>query len=351
MTTAAPEIDALCRELVELGPCSRRDGPWASGAFGRLARSGTLAAFIPSDCGGTGMAEPDILAMLVEIARGCLTTALALTQWASACRLIAAAPPDVRARHLPALARGEASTTVGISQLTTSRRHLAMPVLSASRGADGWRLTGLCPWVTGGDSSDTIVTGAAVNAGDVSSTRFFVVPRVSEGVLVEPPMDLLGLSGSRTSAVRFERALAAESIELEGGRGVRSGGLATSALAIGAARRSVDLLDELAGEGGGRPEILPVADGLRAECDAVFDRMIRHADPAGDTTSRDALRAEATSLVIRAAQATLVASKGAGYVVGHPAERAVRESMFFLVWSCPQAVASAVMCELAGLAS
>lgn len=348
MTTAACEIDALRRDLVDLGERTRRDGPWASGAFGRLARRGTLAAFIPADCGGTGAAETDILEMLVEIARSCLTTALALTQWASACRLIASAPPEVRVRYLPPLARGEASTTVGISQLTTSRRHLAAPVLSASHGSDGWRLTGLCPWVTGGDACDTIVTGAAVHAGDV---RFFIVPRVSEGVLVEPPMDLLGLSGSRTSAVRFARALAAEAIELEGGRGVRSGGLATSALAIGAARRSVDLLGELADEGGGRPEILPVADGLRAECDAAFDRMIRHADDGSDAEARDALRAEATSLVIRAAQATLVASKGAGYVVGHPAERAVRESMFFLVWSCPQSVASAVMCELAGLAS
>ena len=351
MPSAPRALEDLCRELVDLGDETRRVGPWASGGFGRLARRGALAAFIPSDCGGTEAAETDILAMLVGIARSCLTTALAVTQWASACRLIASAPPEVRARYLPALARGEASTTVGISQLTTSRRHLAAPLLSASRTADGWRLTGLCPWVTGGDACDTIVTGAAVHAGDVSTTRFFIVPRVSEGVLVEPPMDLLALSGSRTSAVRFERALAIASIELEGGRGVRSGGLATSALAIGAARRSVDLLGELADEGGGRPEILPVADGLRAECDAAFDRMIRHADDGSDAEARDALRAEATSLVIRAAQAALVASKGAGYVVGHPAERAVRESMFFLVWSCPQAVASAVMCELAGLAS
>jgi len=36
-------------------------------------------------------------------------------------------------------------------------------------------------------------------------------------------------------------------------------------------------------------------------------------------------------------------------VAGHPAERLVRESLFFLVWSCPQSVSAAVMCELAGL--
>ena len=64
---------------------------------------------------------------------------------------------------------------------------------------------------------------------------------------------------------------------------------------------------------------------------------------------RAQLRAHANSLVVRAAQAALTASKGAGFVTGHPAERLVRESMFFLVWSCPQSVTSAVMCELAGI--
>ena len=63
---------------------------------------------------------------------------------------------------------------------------------------------------------------------------------------------------------------------------------------------------------------------------------------------RDRLRADANGLVVRAAQAAVVACKGAGFVQGHPAERLVRESLFFLVWSCPQAVTQAVMCDLAG---
>ena len=51
--------------------------------------------------------------------------------------------------------------------------------------------------------------------------------------------------------------------------------------------------------------------------------------------------------MLRAAQAYLAASKGAGFVVGHPAERAVREAMFFLVWSCPAPVVSAALREFA----
>jgi hypothetical protein len=53
--------------------------------------------------------------------------------------------------------------------------------------------------------------------------------------------------------------------------------------------------------------------------------------------------------VLRATQSLLAASKGAGFVSGHFAERAVREAMFFLVWSCPQPVVRAALREFAGV--
>ena len=58
------------------------------------------------------------------------------------------------------------------------------------------------------------------------------------------------------------------------------------------------------------------------------------------------IRRRANSLVLRSAQAWLAATKGAGFIAGHPAERAVRESMFFLVWSCPQQVLAGNLREL-----
>ena len=50
-----------------------------------------------------------------------------------------------------------------------------------------------------------------------------------------------------------------------------------------------------------------------------------------------------------ATQAALVAAKGAGYVEGHRVGRWCQEALFFLVWSCPQAVLDANLCELAGI--
>lgn len=340
---ADPELlAALGAELASRAPLTAVVGPWRSGGFGRLADSGALAGFIPADCGGTEATEAALTGLLVLVAEKCLTTALVLTQWAAACRIIAAAPAEVRRRRLPALSRGETPTTVGIAQLSTSRRHLGTPAVVATAGDGRWRLDGECPWVTGAAACDTIVTGAATAGGE---QLFFVVPTASPGVEIAPPLELLALSGSLTTSVRLTGAEPADVIVPAEG-GVRTGGLATTALAVGATRAAVALI---AGEAAARPELARIAAGLRAEEESLARDLDAAARDGGTSPARDALRVRANGLVVRAAQAALAAAKGAGFVAGHPAERLARESLFFLVWSCPQAVSSAVMCELAGL--
>jgi alkylation response protein AidB-like acyl-CoA dehydrogenase len=336
-------LHATCGELATLAERTAVEGPWRSGAFAGLARRGVLAGFIPEEAGGTGAREPAILSAITAIAERCLTTALALTQWASAVRMLAGGPPELRASLLPPLARGEATTTVGISQLTTSRQHVGSPALVASAEADGsWRLDGLCPWVTGADSSDTIVTGAATAGGD---QRFFVVRTDAPGLVIEHPLEMLALSGSRTSVVRFQ-AVCPLAVILPPAGGPRTGGLATTAVALGATQAALDVLRR---ESEQRPSLAPVTAHLATEA-ADLSAQLQAAAGAGiDAAARDRLRTDANSLVVRAAQAAITATKGAGFVRGHPVERLARESLFFLVWSCPQAVATATLCELAGL--
>jgi len=335
------ELAALCAALARVAERSAVEGPWRSGACAALATAGVFRGFIPADCGGSGAAEPALVAALVAIAERCLTTALVLTQWAAAVRIVSGGAADVRGGMLPALARGDASTTVGISHLTTSRRHLGAPALVATRAGDSWRLDGLCPWVTGADSCDSIVTGAMTDSG---AQMFFVVPTDAAGLDVEPPLAMLALSGSRTSVVRFAAVTPAHAIAPASGGGVRTGGLATTALAVGAARASTAVLVR---ESQGRPGLEAIADGFAAETNSLAARLARAAGDGIEPADRDRLRADANGLVVRAAQAALTASKGAGFVTGHPVERLVRESLFFLVWSCPQSVSDAVLCELA----
>jgi alkylation response protein AidB-like acyl-CoA dehydrogenase len=334
-------VHAACRELALRADLSERDGPWTSGSIRVLADRGVLAAFVPSDHGGTAASESSLMHTLMEIAASCLTTALALSQWAAAIRIIASGPETARATLLPALARGDTFTTVGISQITTSRQHLGRPVLLARRDAEGWRLDGLCPWVTGADASDTLVTGAATEDG---RQLFFVVSTDADGVTIDPPLDMLALSGSRTSAVHLDAVRPAHVIVPPEQKAARTGGLATTALSLGAARAAIAIV---AAEAARRFDLEPIGNSLDEELASLVARLEVAARDGIALADRDVLRGDATSLVLRAAQAAVTSSKGAGFVRGHPAERIARESFFFLVWSCPQSVSSALLCEWA----
>lgn len=305
-----------------------------------LARHGILARFVPADCGGTGADEVALVTTLAALATTCLTTALAVSQWAAAVRIISAGPADVRTALLPPLARGDSFTTVGISQLTTSRRHLGQPAVAAKHAAEGWRLDGICPWVTGADACESIVTGAATAEG---GQVFFVVPTTAAGVVVEPPLAMLALAGSRTSLVRLAAVQPAHAIEPHEKTTTRTGGLATTALALGSARAAIAIVRT---EANRREPLAPIAKRLEAELRDLLSRLSHAAGEGIAADGRDSLRAAATDLALRAGQAALTASKGAGFVAGHPAERLVRESLFFLVWSCPQAVTDSLLCDM-----
>src|SRR5262249_44962820 len=136
------------------------------------------------------------------------------------------------------------------------------------------------------------------------------------------------------------------------GLGARTGGSQTSALAIGLASAAIDFLQR---ESSSRVDLIDPSDALIQERDALLTAMLQL---AGDSVSAanncsvantNELRVRSNSLALRATQAALAAAKGAGYVVGHPAGRWCREALFFLVWSCPQPVLQANLCELAGI--
>ncbi len=340
---ALAPLEAACDALRQLADRSAAVGPWASGGMRVLAELGILARFVPDDCGGSGGDQATLIQTLSAIATSCLTTALALSQWAAAVRIIATGSRPIRLALLPSLAKGDTFTTVGISQLTTSRQHLGRPVLLAEEDASGWRLDGLCPWVTGADACDTIVTGAATNDG---RQIFFVVPTAGANVVIYQPLEMLALAGSHTSVVRLSAARPSYIIEPPDQNIPRTGGLATTALALGSARAAIGIV---AGEASRRESIAPIAAALENDLAKLLQALDLAARDGIATADRDALRSAANDLVLRAGQTALTASKGAGFVRGHPVERLVRESLFFLVWSCPQAVTDARLCELAGV--
>jgi alkylation response protein AidB-like acyl-CoA dehydrogenase len=348
-----PLLDELSSRLIALAPSLDRPNAWPAEQLKLCGEAGVFEWFAPTELGGQGWSEADLLRGYVKLAAACLTTTFVITQRSGAMQRIVAGQSEVaRTDVLPDLVSGRTFATVGISHLTTSRQHLARPVLGATECNEGFVLKGYSPWVTGAEFAQHVVVGATLPDG---RQILVCLPTELDGVTAGPAAELVGLAASRTGPVRCEDVFVELRWVLGGpvhdvmkhGLGARTGGSQTSALAIGLASAAIDYLKQQSIQ---RGDLADPADSLIAERDTLIEAMLQLADDGTSSelplTSND-LRVRANSLALRASQAALAAAKGAGYIVGHPAGRWCREALFFLVWSCPAPVLQANLCELA----
>lgn len=341
----------LCQSLAQMANELDRSEQWPERQLRLCGEGGVYEWFLPRRVGGQQWSDREVTRGYLRLSAACLTTTFVITQRTGACQRIAGSDNELaKERLLPDLVHGTTFATVGISHLTTSRRHLARPVLTATESIDGFILDGYCPWVTGAEHASTIVTGAELPDG---RQILMALPTDLPGVSVPPASRLVGVSASHTGQVRLERVRVGREWLLAGpgenvmrsGVGAGTGGLQTSTLAIGLAGAAIDYLEHEAIE---RPGLNAAAMELRREHAELQSTLLALADGAA-MCSNEHLRAQANSIAMRASQSALAAAKGTGYIVGHPAGRWCREALFFLVWSCPPTVLNANLCELAGL--
>ncbi len=345
-------FQTLVRTLSEIPEPDSADF-WPSAQWELLAEAGGNRWNIPRDYGGDGADGSEILEVYRELAAGSLLTTFILTQRNAACqRIETSGNVAAKSKLLPALCNGEIFATVGISHLTTSRQHLKSPpvVAVAEPSSKGYRLTGFVPWATGALAADILVTGGTLGDG---RQILAAVPTSRDGIRIQVPVALMGLSSSQTSIVELQNVFVSQDEILHGpiervmssGVGGGAGSLATSAVAIGTAQGTLRMFRE---EVDRRPELAEFVEPLQTEA-VRLSMKLRESAKSGDQANilgAEGIRQQANSLVLRSAQAWLAATKGAGFIAGHPAERAVRESMFFLVWSCPQQVLEGNLREL-----
>ncbi len=317
---------------------------WPQARLDVLGREGVLGWTVPTEYGGTEVGDLWLIEGYESVTAACLTTSFILTQRNAAIQRIANSTNSaLKQRWLPEFCSNRVFTTVGISHLTTSRRHWQQPTVTAQPTTGGFVVNGEVPWVTGAEFAEFIVIGAILPDG---REVLLAVSTSLVGVKIQPPARLLALNGSRTATldlrnvfVASDQLIAGPSEQVLKQVGVGgSGSFTTSAIAVGHARRTIEFFRA---EAERRVELRPIAEGFAEELEAARCALRCSVDPTSPAESRlavEEMRERANSLAVRSAQALLAVSKGAGFVSGHPAERQLREAMFFLVWSCPQAV-------------
>jgi butyryl-CoA dehydrogenase len=354
--TAAPEegprlADLVARLAAADGPADEA-GVWPAELWAILTAAGGARWSLPETQGGDGCDRPALVRRYARAAEGSLTAAFLLTQHDAAVRRLAGVPGhEPAASWLRRIAAGDAFATVGISQLTTSQRLGPQALVASEEPPDGFRLDGMMPWVTAAARADVIVTGAVLRDG---RQLLIALPTDRPGLAVRPPLALAALQASCTSEVACVGVPVTAADVLAGpgpdvlatpGRS-GTGGLETSALALGQARAAlVALAAETVKRGDLSEPIEALADSWRQTAAELWAAAEGRADapPPGQIRSR------ANGLVLRATQAYLTARKGTGFLRSETAQRWARQALFFLVWSCPTPVAQAALRDLAGL--
>ena len=340
-------LTALTETLSRLDGPADETGVWPEALWDALGRAGVRA------WAEAGLERALLMTRYARIAEGSLTAAFILSQHDAAVRrLVAAGDHDIAGRWLDSIKSGAAFTTVGISHLTTSRRAGAQALKAVPEGdAGGFRLDGVMPWVTAAERADLFVAGAGLEDG---RQLLVALPANRPGVRVQPAFPLAALQASCTSevqcaAVRIDPGdiLAGPGLDLMAHPGATgTGGLETSALALGQARAALAALEA---ERPLRADLNEPAEAIAALWLHAWTALQSAARGEANAPTPGQVRSQANAVVLRATQAFLTARKGSGFLRPDPAQRWARQALFFLVWSCPSPVANATIRELAGV--
>jgi len=259
---------------------------------------------------------------IYHIASSCVASAFVFSQYRGALERIAQwAPhhPDISS-----LKSGHAFATLGISQLSTSHQHQA-PTLRAEQIQNGWKLQGFSPWVTGAHHAQHFILGA--HNTDAEHLLFWV-PK--EKVQIDVPWHLTALNECDTAKVSIDAVVPTESLlhRTTTGNSTQTGSLRSAAMALGIVAQSLSIIAQQAQK---RPALLQSQKNLQQKLQTYEQRLCH-------TTDRIGYRFAVNQLALSSAQQALVATKGKGFLHSENASTLCQQALFFLVWSCPEAV-------------
>lgn len=240
-------------------------------AFDALAEGGWMGLEVAEEHGGMGMPLALYAATGPLFDRACPAFNMAVVSTRSAALLLTDwAAPEIRDDWVPALAAGERSATICISEPGAGSDVGRIRTRAVPQADGSWRVSGQKIWISFGDHDlrDRIGHCLLARTGEVPGTRglsLFLVER-GPGVTCERIEEKMGLHGSPTCALRFEDAPAR--LIGEEGRGlpqmfsmIRHMRLSVACQGLGGALKCYDVAERHARDRrqGGNPKEPPVA--------------------------------------------------------------------------------------------
>jgi alkylation response protein AidB-like acyl-CoA dehydrogenase len=344
-------IQRTAREVAERVLAPRAAARDVSGEFPvaelrELGRLGLLGIAVPEALGGVAAGTVAYSLAMQELARADASVAVATSVTNMVAELIALrGSPALAAAWVPRLVSGElVCGAFALSEPDAGSDPAAMRTV-ATRTAGGWQISGTKQWITGGDRAGCVVVWAVTEPGaGHKGITAFVLPGQAPGVSVARLEDKLGLHGSTTVQLVFDRVEVGDDAVLDqvgGGfalamTSLDGGRIGIASQAIGIARGALEAALRYAGERRtfGQPIVQHQAVGaMLADAatwlDAATLMALRAAylKQIGQPFSQQAAMAKlfATEHAWKICDIALQVHGGYGYVRDFPVERALRD--------------------------
>ncbi len=314
-----------------------------------LGQAGYFGLGISPEYGGLGADEVTRREYTEVMASACGVTAFVQQQLHAGGGFVGGGRSQaLKSEKLPRFALGEELCGVAFSHL----RRPGPPMVTAERVDGGYKVSGKAPWVTGWSLLDSFILGA-VRLPEHDHIYFYVPKVGNEAALLPgPPIPLVVMNASDTVEVTlddlflpdddvlYERP--AEALK----RGDFCGITGHVFLPLGCARGSIFALNALA-EQRHNEAFAHVAAEFQQEINDCRASALQWSGACAEQPDyKDRAlhaRAEAITLATRAAHAVVTATGGGAHLLSSPAQRLLRESIFYTTTAQTSDVQSATL--------
>lgn len=216
--------------------------------FRTLGQAGLLGLPYPEEFGGGSQPYEVYLQVIEEIAYAWASVGVGTSVHVLSCFGLAEfGTEDQKERWLPAMLGGDLLGAYALSEPHAGSDPSAMTTF-AKREGDEYVINGTKAWITHGGHADYYKLMARTSNEAKGSITAFLIPADAVGLYADAPEKKMGLTGSATTALRFEnvripvdRRLGEEGQGLQIAlAGLAAGRLGIAAVATGLAQRALD---------------------------------------------------------------------------------------------------------------
>jgi butyryl-CoA dehydrogenase len=175
--------------------------------IGQLGENGFLGSYVPEEYGGAGLDYLSYAILVEEISRNCASTGVLISAHTSLgiWPILNFGTEAQKKKYLPKMASGEWIGCFCLSEPNAGSDAGSLTTFAEDKG-DHWEINGVKNWITNGkEASICIVFAKTKKTPDYKGISAFIVETSSPGFSIIKEEDKLGIKGSSTCQLAFDK--------------------------------------------------------------------------------------------------------------------------------------------------